>query len=439
MKNEIPRNPQAEKAFLGAVMINPGLIPQAVVRPDQFHEIGRRQIWESILILHRDGREIDSVTLQAELARLNSPVQPSEIIELIGFTPSSLNWREYETEIINADYRRRVLGFSSELAKLALSGNGIAGEVSRIVSELTLQTPKKGKGLRLLGDTMTAIVDQVQERSKNPSAVFGIPTGFIDFDAITGGWQRKQLTIFGGEAGIGKTRFVTQAATYATHPNVGFTGAIFSAEMSEDEIDLRAISTEGRLNLRNMETGFMEGEDWAAFYSAVSDLAGHNLYIDDTPNPTPDYIDSEIARMFSDGITLDFIVVDYIFLVAQAIMIEDKRLDEISASQIVTARLKRTAKTFNLAVIAISSIVKTGIGGKPKMADLRGSAQQLNDGDVVMFIYGEENHPEILHCQFVKGRHLKRRLSFEVLNDTATPRLLNVVSNTVDLNQKIGA
>jgi len=436
MTDKLPQSKESEISFLGSMLLDPSLIPQARVLPGDFFDIGRQDIWRVMLELQKDSREIDPVTLHAQLEKSKSPVRFQEIIETLTLVPTSYHWQDYEAEIIDSAYRRKVIKSAGELVRLAYSGNAIQGGVSGIVQEITNEAPRRGAGLTLFVNTMEPMIDEVIARSENPQEIFGIPTGFIDYDRLTGGWQKAQLTIIAGEPGIGKTRFVTQGAIHATHPDRGFVGAFFTAEQKARELALRTVSVEGSINLRNLETGFVQDDDWASFYSIISELSGNQLYVDETSNPTPDYIDSELARMKANGIVFDFVVVDYIFLVAQALMMTDRRLDETSATAAVTSRLKSTAKTFDVAVVAISSVIKTGMdSGSAKKGNMRGSGQQIHDGDVVMFITGEENRPDIVTCQFVKGRNLKSsRYQFELLNDSKTPRLLNAQAKKIDLN-----
>ena len=436
MTDKLPHNPEAEKSFLGSMLIDPELIPQARLLPGDFFDIGRQEIWRVILELQKESREIDPVTVHAQLEKRQSQVRFQELLETLTIVPTPRHWQEYETEIVENAYRRGVIQKAGELVKLAYSGEAIQGDVSRIVQEITDKTPRKGKGLTLFVDTMEEMIDGVNERAEHPQEIFGIPTGFIDYDRITGGWQKAQLMIVAGEPGIGKTRFVTQGATYATNPDQGYTGAFFTAEMKNRELALRTVAVEGSINLRNLETGFITDEDWHSFYGTISNLSSNRLYVDETGNPTPDYIDSELARMKANGITFDFVCVDYLFLVAQALMMTDRRLDETQATSMVTARLKNTAKVFDVAVVGISSVIKTGMdSGTAKMGNMRGSGQQLHDGDTVMFITNEESRPDIVTCRFVKGRHLKSsRYQFELINDSNTPRLLNAQAKKIDLN-----
>jgi replicative DNA helicase len=246
----------------------------------------------------------------------------------------------------------------------------------------------------------------LQQRYANQGALTGLPTGFIDFDALTAGLQPSDLIILAARPAMGKTSLALNIAEYSSL-KTGKAVAVFSMEMSASQLAFRLISSLGRVDQQNLKTGKLEDQDWSRVTSAITMLTESKIYIDDTPALSPVELRSRARRMAREH-DLGLIVIDYLQLM-QVPGNKENRATEISE---ISRSLKALAKELNVPVIALSQLnrsLESRTDKRPVMADLRESGAIEQDADMIVFIYRDEYYnkesPDKGLAEVIIGKH----------------------------------
>jgi replicative DNA helicase len=219
----------------------------------------------------------------------------------------------------------------------------------------------------------------------------GVPTGFTDLDQLLGGLQKSDLIIVAGRPGMGKTSWLLSAALNAAR--AGARVAIFSMEMSNEQIVQRLVSSETGISTHHLRLGKLDEREWALFVEATDKLSGLRIYLDDTPALSPLQMRAKCRRLYSEA-GLDLIMVDYLQLMTAGIGYNENRVQEIS---LITRHLKQIARELSIPVLAaaqLSRAVEQRHDKHPQLSDLRESGSIEQDSDVVMFIYRDEVYDE---------------------------------------------
>jgi len=287
---------------------------------------------------------------------------------------------------------RRLIEVGGEIAGGALSSDGrtareLVDEAERRVFEIAELGARGRGGFVKVGNILSTVVDRIDHLYRNPDELRGVPTGYTQLDQMTGGLQRGDLIIIAGRPSMGKT---TLAVNIAENAALGhnIASAIFSMEMSAEQVTLRMISSLGRINQTSLRTGRLSEEDWPRIDTAMTQLSQAPIFIDETPSLTPTDLRARARRLKREH-NLGLIVVDYLQLM-QVPGTKENRATEISE---ISRSLKALARELNLPVIALSQLnrsVEQRQEKKPVMSDLRESGALEQDADVIMMIYREE-------------------------------------------------
>jgi replicative DNA helicase len=318
--------------------------------------------------------------------------------------------------------RRRVIRIASELAKTAYDEDSQFEEkVSRSMADLTAASCV-AQGAVHWSHYLRQAYDFVDERHQNPGGVWGIPTGFKDYDIMTGGLQFTELLLVSGKAGVGKSIFILQMAQQIGA--TGKPGALYSLEMLGKAIGVRALSSASGIPSRTLKSGAMTEDQWPTFQEAVATQETLPIYMSDNDYWTTAGLRADLARL-KRQVGIQWFIVDYSYLIAdgQGVM------DETERSQAVIAALKGICKSLGLAGIVIHSLNKNG--------ELRGSGQVKYDADVVLNVtMPDEMHPENIRCTFEKGRELDEQSKhFDLVRMVGIPKYLPAVVTTRPLNE----
>jgi len=408
VESKLLYSPHAEEAIIGAAVTDAGVLDLIDLAAGDFYISRNAIIWESIQFLFKSGKTLDFVVLCDHLDgrdKLSEVGGPAYITRLIAETPSSQGAADYAAIVRDLANRRHVIRVATELVQKAyLESVPLSESISGVMTELT-HSAGVGYGAVHWQEYLSLAYDRILERSQNPNAVWGIPTGFMDYDSITGGLQLTELLLLSGIPGIGKSRMVLQAAVQMAknkHP-----GAIYSLEMLGEAVSLRAMAAESGVESRRMKTGKLIDGDWEKINDALETLAGQDIYMSDSAEWTTAGLRADLARLKRQN-NIEWFVVDYSYLLRDGV----GKLDETERTQLVCANLKMICKSLRLAGIAIHSLTKTGQdSNSPSLTGLRGSGQIGYDADVVLNMLENKTgsgspDPNLVMCAFGKGREL---------------------------------
>jgi replicative DNA helicase len=392
----IPHNREAEEAVVGAVLINPEayLDLAQFLQPDDFYIVRHRWIWEAFARLHEKRVPLDFLTISEELQSAGQLAEiggPAYLTALLNQVPTSLHAEAYGHMVEAAAIRRRLLTSANQIATLAYNEqesveNVLEGAEKSIfnVSERRLK-----KDMLPISTVLSSYYDRIRELSKRPEDIFGVPTGFIDLDRMLTGLQPSDLVIIAGRPGQGKSGFLLSAAKNAAllhKKNV----AIFSLEMSNEQVVQRLLAQETGIDSQRLRNGKLKDDEWSLLNHAVEVLGDTHIYLDDTPAITPLSLRTRCRRLHME-FGLDLIILDYIQLMGGD-MRNENRVQEVSY---ISRNLKALARELNVPVLAaaqLSRAVEQRTDKRPVLSDLRESGSIEQDADIVMFIYRPDQY-----------------------------------------------
>lgn len=394
----IPQNIEAEEAVLGALLIDAEAIFRVLsfLRAEHFYLQKHRWIYEAILGLHEQREPVDFLTLTAALERqeqLQAIGGSAYILQLISAVPSAINIESYAHMVEQASVRRRLLEVASEIAKLAYDEEKGIGEVvdqsERALFAVSQQ--RVARDLRPVQEVVGTYRDYLYNLYAHRGELMGVTSGFRDLDRLLGGFQRSDLIVLAARPGVGKTSLLLTMALKAAER--GKLVAIFSLEMSAEQLVQRMISSLSRVDAQRLRIGNLQDEDLPKIEDAIGHLADLPIYIDDTPALTPLQLRTKCRRLHSEH-GLDMAYVDYLQLMTADTRTEN-RVQEVSYLSRMLKALARELDTPILTASQLSRAVEQRQDRRPVLSDLRESGSIEQDADVVMFIYRDDMyHPE---------------------------------------------
>lgn len=389
-----PHDAEAEAAVLGAVLINPETYFEVaqILRAEDFFILRHRWIWEAIARLHEQRKPVDLLTVAEELERVGhlSDVGGSAYLAaLASKVPSSLHAEAYARLVEEAAVRRRLLEAAEKIAQLAhqrhMEVNDLLDEAEKAlfgVSERRLT-----RGVEPIRHVLEEYYERTVDLAQREEGILGVPTGFTDLDKLLAGLQPSDLIIVAGRPGMGKTGFLLSVAKNAAQKYRKHV-AVFSLEMSNEQLVQRLIAQETGIDSQRLRTGKLSENEWPLFAHAVEVLSDTVIFLDDTPAITPLQLRTKCRRLHMEY-GLDLILVDYLQLMTAGIRMEN-RVQEVSY---ISRNLKVLARELDVPVMAaaqLSRAVEQRADKRPMLSDLRESGSLEQDADVVMFLYREE-------------------------------------------------
>jgi replicative DNA helicase len=379
----IPQSREAEEAALGCVLINPLTLYELApfLKPGHFYIHRHAWIWDAFLALDARRVPIDLLTVSDELDRqgkLGEVGGPAYLTSLVNQVPSSINAEHYGRIVAGHAARRAMLQAANKIAELAYDESKSVEEcIGNAVAETSgLEILNNSADFVNMGDLLSSVYDDVQERAKDPKEVWGLSTGLPKFDKKTGGLQLGELTYIAGSPGVGKTWL---DLAWAMELGRQEPGALISLEMKRNSIGRRVLSGVTGVATRAMKSGFMDASDWLPLTDAVQKYEGFPVWIDDSSYDTARLRATLAWLKREKGIR--WFILDY------ALLMLDLGRDETEQSKIISANMKRIVHDLNLCGVVLHSVTKVGMDGEePKMGDQRGSGQAIHDADVQLFL-----------------------------------------------------
>jgi len=394
----VPHSREAEEAVIGAVLINPEAYYDVAqfLAADDFYIHRNKWIWDTFVSLHDRNEAIDLVTVTEELdqkGHLADIGGAAYITKLINNVPSSLHAEAYGHRVEETAIRRRMLEAANKIAKLAYEENLTLDTVMDDSEKAVFNVSQRRttQDLQPIRSVLSDYFDRMEELSQRDDDLVGVPTGFIDIDRMLGGLQPSDLLIIAGRPGMGKTGFILSALKNAALTHKKHV-AIFSLEMSNEQLVQRIIAQETGIDSTRLRSGKLSPDEWLLFTQAIEVLTDTHIFLDDTPALTPLQLRTKCRRLHLEY-KLDLIVVDYLQLMGGD-MRTNNRVQEVSD---ISRNMKILARELNVPVLAaaqLSRAVEQRSDKRPVLSDLRESGSLEQDADIVMFIYRPEVYEE---------------------------------------------
>ena len=390
-ERSLPHNADAERTVLGAILVDNQAFNSAaeILTRDDFYRDAHRRIFEAMAVLAEKSEPIDLVTLKNELTRTQSLDAAGGVAYLAGLVegvPRLENVLPWSRIIREASVLRNLIHASARIAQEATDAQESADSILDRAEQaiFAIAERKIRAGLVPVKDFIKTTFESIEKLSQSKDAITGVPTGFIDLDRMTSGFQKGDLIILAARPAMGKTSFalnIARTAAQATAEPV----AIFSLEMSKEQLVKRLIFAEARIESGLVTRGQLRDSDWGKLTTAWADLHKLPLFIDDASFLTPLELRAKCRRLKAEH-GLGLIVVDYLQLMGSGGRVENRQ-QEISS---ISRSLKGLAKELEVPVLALSQLSRAPearTDRRPQLSDLRESGAIEQDADVVMFIY----------------------------------------------------
>ncbi|KZE71202.1 replicative DNA helicase [Paenibacillus sp. CMAA1739] len=391
-----PQNLEAEQAVIGSILLQSEALITAMerVQTEDFYDKAHQMIYEAMIELGESGQPIDLVTLTSKIqdkGQLEDIGGVSYLAKLAHGVPTAANVDYYAQIIEEKAMLRRLIRTATQIVSEGYSnGEDVAGMLSDAERKIMeISNGRSGSGFIAIRDVVMEVFDRVEMLHQNKGNTTGIPSGFVDLDKMTAGFQRNDLIIVAARPSVGKTAFALNIAQNVA-VRAKETVAIFSLEMSAAQLVQRMICAEANLDANVMRTGEFKGdEDWAKLTMGIAALSEAEIYIDDTPGVTVADIRAKCRRLKAEK-GLGMIVIDYLQLIHGRGKAGENRQQEVSE---ISRTLKQIARELEVPVIALSQLsrgVEQRQDKRPMMSDLRESGSIEQDADIVAFLYRDD-------------------------------------------------
>jgi replicative DNA helicase len=388
-----PQNIEVEEAILGGILLDPEAIGRVSDRlvPEAFYISAHKDIYQAAIVLHNQGKPTDLLSVTSWLADndlLNRVGGRNKLATLVDRTVSAINIDALASLVMEKYMRRQLIKAGNEIVQLGYQTESelpqILDQAEQKIFAVTQERPQSG--LVHISDSLVNAFEEIETRHQGV-ALPGIPCGFYDLDAMTSGFQRSDLIIVAGRPSMGKTAFCLNLG-YNVAALYKLPVAIFSLEMSKEQLVQRLIASEAEIESGYLRSGRISQAQWEPLSRAIGLLSEMPIFIDDTPNITVTEMRSQARRLQAEvGSELGLIIIDYLQLMEGA---GDNRVQELSR---ITRSIKGLARELSVPVIALSQLsrgVEARTNKRPMMSDLRESGSIEQDADLVIMLYRDE-------------------------------------------------
>lgn len=394
IKRILPHSTEAEQSVIGSMIMSRDAIVEAseIITGADFYQQQFGIVFEAMVELHDEGKAVDLVTLQERLKEKDLPPEISSmefVRDLLSAVPTSANVKYYAEIVSEKAMLRKLIKTTEEIGNACYLGKEKTQDILEITEKkiFDLVQNRGSEEFVPIRQVVLNAIEKIEKASRSQGSVTGIPTGFIDLDYKMSGFQPSDLILVAARPSMGKTAFVLNIAQYmAFHNDV--TAAIFSLEMSKEQLVNRLLALESKVDSQNIRTGNLEDEEWAKLIEGANIIGKSNLIIDDKPGISISELRSK-CRKYKMEHNLGVIFIDYLQLMTGSGRSESRQqeISEISRS------LKALARELSVPVVALSQLsraVEQRPDHRPMLSDLRESGAIEQDADVVMFIYRDD-------------------------------------------------
>ncbi len=412
---QMPHSLEGEQAVLGSMLIDPDCVKDVMdrLRPDDFYLRQNREIFETIYTMFSYARPIDGITVFEEMqkAGLTDGNTRSYLAQLMEITPTSANVMEYAAIVRDKGLLRQVAQAAGEITALVQEGMGEAGDILE-ASEQKIYAIRRGRSAQemvSLRNVLPDVLDRLGEMSEHENHLPGLSTGLSAVDQKITGLNRSDLILLAARPGMGKTSFALNVALNVAKGERK-TVAVFSLEMSREQLATRLLSSEALVENNRLRTGLLRETDWEKIAGAATVLNGLDIRIDDNPLLSVADMNAKCRRL--DHLAL--VVVDYLQLMSSAGGSSRGGENRQQVVSDMSRMLKIMAKELNVPVICLSQLSRANEkrdDKRPMLSDLRESGAIEQDADIVLFLYRDDYYNEdsekhnIAECIVAKNRH----------------------------------
>lgn len=399
MEQSVPFAEEAEAGIISAMFKDREVIQDIVqlVRDTDFYKPENAILFKAILEIDESGQSVDLVTMTNKLRKENLLEKAGGVFYLgqIAAAPSTVyNVKQYAKIVQEKSTMRQLIRISEGIRNRCFDDaepvERILDDAERLVLDISKQ--RQRNDVTRVDEIVPTNLEKIEEAARQEDEITGIPSGFIDLDHMTNGWQRSDMIILAARPAMGKTALCLNMAANAAI-DYHYPVAIFSLEMSKEQLVMRMLAAAARIDQKRLRTGQLNPDEWGAFLQKIGPLTSAPIYIDDTPAITIRELRAKARRLQSREGDLGLILVDYLQLMGGSGNSENRQqeVSEISRS------LKALARELNVPIIALSQLSRTVEQTKdkrPQLSHLRESGSLEQDADIVLFIHREEYYNE---------------------------------------------
>lgn len=394
IKRVLPNSPEAEQSVIGSMIMDSEAIMTAseILTSEDFYQRQYGILFDAMVELYNEGKTVDLVTLQDRLKEKDVPPEVASlefVKDILDSVYTSAHIRQYASIVHEKAMLRRLIRTTEGIANACYAGKesmeDIFVDTEKQIFDI-IQQNTSGEYVPIKDVVLNAL-DKIEMASRTKGNVTGIPTGFIDLDYKTAGFQPSDLILVAARPSMGKTALVLNIAQHMAFRE-DVTVAVFSLEMSKEQLVNRLLSLESRVDSQSIRTGNLTDEDWSKLIEGAGVIGKSHLIIDDTPGISVTELRSK-CRKFKMEHNLGIIIIDYLQLMTGSKRSESRQ-QEISD---ISRSLKAVARELNVPVVALSQLsraVEQRPDHRPMLSDLRESGAIEQDADVVMFIYRDD-------------------------------------------------
>ncbi len=389
-----PHHLDAERSVLGSMLLarEAVLLAQEMLDPDDFYDPAHREIFSAMCHLANQSRQIDLVTVDEELSRrgrLEGIGGLTYLVELSRFVPSAANVAAYLRIVDEKSTLRRLISASGQISQMSYTGDretqDILATSEKLIYDISMR--KGGEMLEPIQPILVKTYEQIDRLVKNKGRIEGVPTGYRELDDLLTGLHPGELILIAARPSMGKTSFGMNIVENASI-RAGRKAAIFSLEMPAEQLAMRMMCTEARVDMQNVRRGALSDDEWVRLCDAMGLIGQASIHVDATSGITVPEVRSKARRLQMEQ-GLDLIMIDYLQLMSGAGNF-GSRQEEVSS---ISRALKGLAQELRVPVIALSQLSRALTGRanhRPVLSDIRDSGAIEQDADVVMFIHRED-------------------------------------------------
>lgn len=389
-----PNSVEAEQSVLGAMLQDGNAVLQAAesIVPEDFYQPQHKEIFSAMIALHREQKPIDFITVDAELSRrgtLEGSGGTAYLLRLVQYVPTAVNVKAYISIVSEKSTLRKLIKAAQEISQECYSQQNplqeTLGHAEKAIFDIVMNRAS-GEALKPIKDVLYNTYANIEELAKLKGRISGVPSGFTALDQMLTGFHGGELIILGARPSMGKTSLAMNMAGYAALYG-GKSVAVFTLEMPREQIALRLLCSDAKVNMQRVRQGTLAPDDWMRLARSIGPMSNSRIFIDDTAGITPTQLRSRCRRLMMDK-GLDLIVVDYLGLMHADGKVESRQL-EVSE---ISRQLKAIALELKIPLIACAQLSRANANRenkRPALTDLRDSGSIEQDADVVMFIHRE--------------------------------------------------
>jgi len=395
LTHQVPQALEAEQSVLGAMLIDSRCIPEVVgmLQAEDFYQAQNREIYEAIFAMFNFSQPVDPVTVMSKLQERGDfhDNTQSYLMQLMEITPTAAHVKKYAQIVSEKSMLRKLDQAASDIAQTISEGEGTAEEILES-AEKKIYAVRKGQSNRdmaHIGDILLDVYDRLSELAERGDDIPGLSTGFRDLDKQIAGLNKSDLMIVAARPGMGKTAMALNLALNVARKNDKCV-AIFSLEMSREQLAMRLLSSESFVDNRKLLTGKLDEDEWGKLGIASTALSGMDIRVDDNPSITAAEMNAKCRRIENLGM----VIIDYLQLMNGGGKPGDNRVTIISD---ISRSLKIMAKELNVPVICLSQLSRASesrTDKRPMLSDLRESGAIEQDADEVVFLYRDDYYNE---------------------------------------------